>query len=80
MTHNTNGDYFRTLSPQAREMWRAQYEKNIAIAEGRYTRRSSTGKLMTAGKMPWMLPCWKQGLAMLLEVMEEKGEVAVKSE
>lgn len=77
MTQNTNADYFRSLSPQAREMWRAQYEKNIAIAEGRY--RNREGKLRTAGKMPWMLPCWKQGLAMLLEVMEENGEVAVES-
>ncbi len=73
----TSKEYFKSLSPRARQAWKESFEQNIAFAQNRLTRRNRNGGLITAGKMPWMLPHWKQGLADLMEVMEELDKSTV---
>lgn len=60
--------FWRTKSPRARLTEKQQYEKIIAIAEGRLPANKTR-------KIPWMLPHWKQGLVWLVELMEELGEL-----
>lgn len=53
---------------------KAHYEKIIAEQQPDYVAPVSktTGKRMVPAQMPWMLPHWEKGLAMLNEELKER--------
>ena len=55
--------FFRSLPAASRMQRKQAYEHIISVEKGIVPSK--------AGKMPWMLSAWENGLAMLNEVIEE---------
>ncbi len=56
-------EFFRSLPASSRQNRKEAYEHLIAVEKGEvYVKHR---------KMPWMLPAWEHGLAMLNEVISE---------
>jgi hypothetical protein len=56
-------DFFRSLPASSRHLRKEAYEHLISVEKGEiYVKHA---------KMPWMLPAWERGLAVLNEVISE---------
>ena len=66
-------NHLKQFSPHHRINLKAIVEDNIAFATGEKIRvNKMTGKIMSAGKMPWMVDAWKECLEVLNRVIEEE--------